>query len=227
MSECPLDAVARARAESIVMQSINESGWIVNQTHGSGQFASRGFGFAIPLTTVASILSITLMEACTEPNVFEKYCPAPEEGGAESSPCSQLECLGPGELKTTVGFDPVPFTAPLDPPPGEIEVVKAQQAATFAEQDDSSIIIDWTTELEVTTTDEGAISVTHTATGTVDGPVEVPSATGVVAIDGLGVSTLQVDYEASAEDVTGAGVIGDEEILTLTHDGIVWTGSCQ
>ena len=70
------------------------------------------FGFAVPLTTVASIVVITLMEECG-PEMFEEYCPPPEESGAEANPCSQLECLGSGELATTMHLEPVPFTAAL------------------------------------------------------------------------------------------------------------------
>jgi hypothetical protein len=61
----------------------------------------------------------------------------------------------------------------------------------------------------------------------VDGPVEIPMATGMVAIDGIAKGSLQVDYHASAEDLTGAGIIDGQELFALTHDGIVWIGPCE
>lgn len=228
LTECPLDDLARARTEAITMQAINEAGWIVNQTHGVGQFASRGFGFAIPLTTVASILSITLMEECVGPQMFDEYCPPPEASGTESSPCSQLECLGPSELGTTLHFDPVPFTAPLEPPPGDVSVLSASQQAVFTDQEDESIAIEWTTEFQLLPDGETQLTITQSGTATAGAPAEVP-AIGAIAIDGIvvGSGPIEIDYSATAAEVTGTGTLDGQELLTLTHDGVVWSGPCE
>jgi hypothetical protein len=227
LADCPLDELARARTEAITMQAINEAGWIVNQTHGVGQFASRGFGFAIPLTTVASILSITLMEECVGPKMFDEYCPPPEASGTESSPCSQLECLGPSELGTTLHFDPVPFSAPLEPPPGDVSVLSASQNAFFTDQEDESIAIEWTTEFQLLPDGETQLTITQTGTATA-GAAEVP-AMGAIAVDGIvvGREPLQINYSATAAEVTGSGTLEGQEVLTLTHDGVVWSGPCE
>lgn len=227
-TECPLDAAARARIEAITSQAINESGWIVNQTHGVGQFASRGFGFAIPLTTVASILSITLMEECAGPKTFDEYCPPAEASGAEASPCSQLECLGPSQLGTTVHFDPVPFTAPLEPPPGDVSVLGASQTAVFTDQEDESIAIEWATEFQLLPEGETELTITQSGTATA-GEAATASATGTIAVESIvaGSGPLQIDYSATAEDVSGTGTLDGQEVLTLTHDGVAWSGPCE
>lgn len=227
-TECPLDAAARARIEAISTQAINEAGWIVNQSHGVGQFASRGFGFAIPLTTVASILSITLMEECAGPKMFDEYCPPAEASGAEASPCSQLECLGPSQLGTTVHFDPVPFTAALEPPPGDVSILGASQTAVFTDQADESIAVEWATEFQLLPEGETELTISESGTATA-GETATASATGTIAVEGIvvGSGPLQIDYSATADEVSGAGTLDGQEVLTLTHDGVVWTGPCE
>jgi hypothetical protein len=226
--ECPLDALARARIEVITTQAVNEAGWIVNQTHGVGQFASRGFGFAIPLTTVASILSITLMEECVGPKMFDEYCPPAEASGSEASPCSQLECLGPSELGTTLHFDPVPFTAPLEPPPGDVSIRSASQTAVFTDQEDESIAIEWATEFQLLPEGETELTITHSGTASAGAAAQVP-AIGTIAVDGIAVGSgpLEIDYSASAEAVSGTGTLDGQEVLTLTHDGVLWSDPCE
>jgi hypothetical protein len=225
---CPLGATARERAEAIVNQAVSEAGWITGQTHGSGEFASRGFGFAIPLTTVGSIVAITLVEQCTEPKTYDEYCDMSQPDLA-ATPCSQLECLAAGELGTTLWFEPVPFTTPADPPDGNVEIVTAEQSATFLEQADESIVIEWNTDFELVPEDEDAITIAETGTATANPSSGEAQAEGTITIAGLTGSNgdLVVEYVASAEDRSGAGTVDGQEVFTLTHDGVAWSDACS
>lgn len=226
VTECPLDDVARARVEAIVDQAVSEAAWITNQTHGSGMGASRGFGFAVPLTTVASIVAITLFEACAEPKGYDPYCDSAEENGDRPTSCSQLECLDAGQLRAGLWFDPLPFTTALDPEPGEAEVSEARQTTTFTEQQDASIAIEWRTDFELTPEDGGAVTITEEGASVTDSPDHEPTASGSLTIEGFAAAAISVEFEASADELTGSGTFDGTELFTLDHDGMVWSGPC-
>lgn len=228
--DCPLDEVARTRTEAIVRQSLAEAAWVTNQTHGVGMFASRGFGFAIPSTTVGSIMSLTLAEACTGPKTFDEYCQPADPGlEAAAGPCSQLECVAAGELAISLWYDPLPFTTPEDPPPGAVEVTQAEQFVEYTEQEDGSVTIGWATTLELMPSESGAITIGEAGNAVAAVEAGESSAAATVTIGGLSArADLVVEFESSAAGATGVGTIQGEQIFEVTHDeGVVWGEACS
>jgi hypothetical protein len=225
--ECPLSAEERDRAEIVIQQALAEASWITTQTHGAGVGASRAFGFGTPFTTVGVLFAATLAEACVEAKTFDEYCSGSDEDEPGPGPCSQMECLEAGKLKVKTWLEPLPFTAPAEPPPGDVEVRQAQQGVTFTEETDGSVAIEWTTNFEVVPPDAGTLSITETATGTVEAMAHEDVA-GQVTVGGLGEGTdaLVLHYNVGAEGVSGVATIAGEQVLELKEDGPVWLASC-
>lgn len=203
-----------------------QSAWIVAQTHGNGMFASRAFGFALPFTTAAALSAATLMQACDGEMAFDEYCTLPDEVQPAPGNCSQLECLASGVLQITSRIHPLPATLPAAPPPGDIEFEQAHQTATFTEEADGSISIEWTTVFELTLADGTGLRLSETADALV-GDAGPERNAGQITIEGLSPASLVIDYTTAADDTTGTGTLSGEQVLEVTHDGVVWTGACD
>jgi hypothetical protein len=226
-AECPLDAAARDRAETVMEQAVAEASWITTQTHGTGVGADRAFGFGIPFGTLGALYAASILEACTEAKTFDEYCSGSDSGEPGPESCSQLECLEAGTLQITSWFKPLPFTTAAYPGPGEVEVRQARQTAAFTDEDDGSVAIEWTTDLEVVPPGADALTITESGSA-IAGDAAHEETHGQVSVDGLteGGAPLVLDYERGSEDVSGTATIGGEQVLELTNDGPVWSASC-
>lgn len=220
---CPLDADAQTQAEKVLTGAIADSKWIIDNTHGTGQFAGRGFGLTIPFTPVAALNSVSLLEACTEAKDYVPYCEQADPSQGDFKRCSQLKCTGAGKLEARGWFDPTPFDAVGEPGPVTINVSMASNVVSFEDVTATSVKLAWTTELALTPTDsEVSIEASGTATNT-DAGTESMSLS--VVLTGLSAEPLTVTM-THGDTLQGEGKVGGLVVLKVDDGSVTWAGPC-
>lgn len=222
---CPLDAKAKERVEVIGSATVAAPVWILTQSHGHGQFASRGFGTTVPFTTMAALHSASLMQACTAPNEFAQYC-EPAEPGAPSR-CSQLVCDGAGKMTTKAWLDGLPAKVAAEPPPGEVTVRALAHDTHFEEVGTGTdeLALRWEGSVEVQLSDGTTVTWTQQGTGSTGGAAEA-SATIHDAIAGLGAKAIAVEGTVGEHGGSGQITYEGQVIATFADGGLTWTGPC-
>lgn len=114
--QCPLSSSAKSLILESVIRNRLEAAWIVSNSEQSS-FPSRAFSRNLVGSTSAFTGIFTLIEQCTGPRTFDKFCEPCEENNCPIDiKCSQLACEAANIDTATLWWQPAPFRYTSDQP---------------------------------------------------------------------------------------------------------------
>lgn len=113
---CPLTHDEMSLLLESAVRNRQEAAWIITQSAQS-TFPTRGFSRNLIGSNSAHTGVFTLIEQCTGPRTFDKFCePCQEQNCPAEERCSQLACKAAGIDTAKIWWQPAPFTYRTDQP---------------------------------------------------------------------------------------------------------------
>lgn len=149
----PLSSAEKGLVRELVLSSIEDAQYILNNTHGTGAAASRGFGASVPTTELSMLTAKSPSPVCSAPTQLEPTCTSKTSSGKAFKMCTQLGCEAGNQLVAKAWIEPLPVSVPTIigccEPVGTTQVQAFEHQAAYLETSSGGVQVTWSTSIDL------------------------------------------------------------------------------